>query len=423
MEKKETVMNGAGIAELGFPMWPQFAPETPDMVADLLRSGKVNYWTGPVGMQFEEAWAKYIGAKMAISCTNGTAALHIALAALGIGPGDEVIVPSYSFIASSFSVVQAGAIPVFADVTDDHTLDPECIDKLVTERTKAIIVVHLYGGVADMGPILAAAKKYGLKVIEDCAQCFGGEYNGVKCGVLGDVGCFSFCQSKHFTTGGEGGMVVTNDEDVGWECHSFRDHGYDVRTRMNMLALEEKLPYIHNRVGFNYRMTEMQSLIGLNELKRFESWNLPRRRKYAKMYDEAFTGLKGIKKLPLNTEERRHSYWWYPINLDITVLDCKAADIVKELAGMGIPCYGIQWPEAYEERAYREKNGFGTAKFPFFSKEYTDVDRIDYSKVLCPKAKSLRDETLSLFLHPSWEPVHIQRCIDAFKAVLARHVK
>jgi len=422
MNKEEVVMNGAGIAELGFPMWPEFAPETPDMVADLLRSGKVNYWTGPVGMQFEEAWAKYIGAKMAISCTNGTAALHIALAALDIGPGDEVIVPSYSFIASSFSVVQAGAIPVFADVTDDHTLDPNCIEPLITERTKAIIVVHLYGGVADMGPILAIAKKHNLKVIEDCAQCFGGEFNGVKCGVLGDVGCFSFCQSKHFTTGGEGGMVVTNDENVGWECRSFRDHGYDVRTRMNMLALEEKLPYIHNRVGFNYRMTEMQSLIGLNELKRFESWNLPTRRKYAAMYDAALTGVKGIKKLPTNTTERKNSYWWYPIHLDTSVLDCKAADIVKELSAKKIPCYGIQWPEAYEERAYREHNGFGSAKFPFESACYTDPKSVDYKSVLCPKAKSLRDETLSLFLHPNWKPEHIQLCVETFKEVLAAHV-
>lgn len=320
-------------------------------------------------------------------------------------------------------MVQAGAIPVFADVTDDHTIDPKSIEKLITKRTKGIVVVHLYGTVADMGPIMAIAKKNNLKVIEDCAQCFGGEYNGVKAGVIGDVGCFSFCQSKHFTTGGEGGMVVTNDEDTGWECRSFRDHGYDVRKRMNMLALEEKLPYIHNRVGFNYRMTEMQSVIGINELKRFDSWNLKRRFDFAKMYDEAFAGLKGIKKLPVNTAERKNAYWWYPINLDLDALDIKADEFVKELLSLNIPCYGIQWPEAYEERAYKELNGFGTAKFPFKSNEYTDPASADYKNVLCPNAKKLRDETLSLFLHPSWDEVHINRCIDAFKVVLAKHVK
>ena len=423
MAEKEIVMNGAGVEELGFPMWPQFAPETLEDVLEPIKNGKVNYWTGPKGMEFEEAWAKWIGAKMAISCTNGTAALHIALAALNIGPGDEVIVPSYSFIASSFSVVQAGAIPVFGDVTDDHTLDPDCIEALITPRTKAIIVVHLYGGVADMGPILEIAKKHNLKVVEDCAQCFGGEYKGTKAGLIGDVGCFSFCQSKHFTTGGEGGMVVTNNEEVGWECRSFRDHGYDVKTRMSMLALEEKLPYIHRRVGFNYRMTEIQSIIGLNELKRFDNWNLARRLKYAKMYDEAFAGLKGIKKLPVNTAERKNSYWWYPMLVDLDVLDCDAPTIVKELGASGIPCYGIQWPEAYEEKAYREHGGFGSAKFPFESKEYADADAVDYSKVFCKNANALRSQTVCLFLHPSWEEVHINRCIEGFKAILAKHTK
>ena len=421
--KNETVMNGAGIEEVGFPMWPQFAPETLNDVLEPIKNGKVNYWTGTKGMEFEEQWRQWIGAKMAISCTNGTAALHIAISSLGIGPGDEVIVPSYSFIASSFSIVQAGAIPVFADVTDDHTIDPASIAKLITPRTKGIVVVHLYGVVADMGPILEIAKKHNLKIIEDCAQCFGGEYKGVKAGLIGDAGCFSFCQSKHFTTGGEGGMVVTNDEDLGWECRSFRDHGYDVKTRLNMLALEEKLPYIHNRVGFNYRMTEIQSIIGINELKRFDGWNLARRFKYAKMYDAAFKDLEGIRKLPFNSEERKNSYWWYPIIIDLDKLDVKADKFVKALLAEGIPCYGIQWPEAYEERAYKELNGFGAYKFPFKSTEYTNPESVKYAEVLCLNAKRLRDVTFSLFLHPTWEEHHIQRCIDGVKKVLAAHKK
>ncbi len=421
--KEEIVMNGAGIAEIGFPMWPQFAPETQEDILEPIRNGKVNYWTGPKGMEFEEKWREWIGAKMAISCTNGTAALHIALAALGIGPGDEVIVTSYSFIASSFAVVQAGAIPVFCDVTEDHTLDPDKIEALITPRTKGIVVVHLYGTVADMKGIMAVAKKHNLKVVEDCAQCFGGEYNGVKAGLIGDVGCFSFCQSKHFTTGGEGGMVVTNDEEIGWECRSFRDHGYDVKQRMSMLALEEKLPYIHRRVGFNYRMTEIQSIIGINELKRFDSWNLARRIKYAAMYDAAFTGMKGIKKLPVNTAERKNSYWWYPIVIDRDVLDCDAETILKDLGAMKIPCYGIQWPEAYLEKAYTEHQGFGSAQFPFESKEYTDAASVDYTKAFCPVAHDLRFATVCLFLHPSWEEEHINRCIEGLTQVLKNHVK
>ena len=169
-------------------------------------------------MQFEKEWAKWLGVKNAISVANGTCALHTALAGMNIGPGDEVICTSYSFIASSFCALQAGALPVFADVTTDHTIDPKAIEPLITERTKAIVVVHLYGIVADMDPIMEIAKKHNLKVVEDCAQCFGGVYKGKKAGTIGDVGCFSFCQSKHFTTAGEGGMVLTMDEDLGWEC-------------------------------------------------------------------------------------------------------------------------------------------------------------------------------------------------------------
>jgi len=170
-------------------------------------------------------------------------------------------------------------------------------------------------------------------------------------------------------------------------------------------------------------MTEIQAVIGINELKRFDSWNLARRLKYAAMYDEAFSGLKGIKKLPHNSEERKNSYWWYPINIDLQVLDIKAPEFLKELQKMGIPCYGIQWPEAYEEQAYKQHNGFGTAKFPFESKEYTNPESVQYDKVVCPKAKSLRDETVCLFLHPTWEEEHIKRCIDAFKTVLSKHIK
>ncbi|MCL1895945.1 MAG: DegT/DnrJ/EryC1/StrS family aminotransferase, partial [Clostridiales bacterium] len=407
---KDIVMNAAGIAELGFPMWPQFAPESKDDIAQILESGLVNYWTGPRGLEFEEKFREWSGAKMAISVTSGTAALHVGISSLGIGPGDEVIVPSYSFIASSFAVVQAGAIPVFADVTEDHTIDPEDVRRKITERTKGIVVVHLYGVVADMDAIMGIAKENSLFVIEDVAQCVGGEYKGKKTGTIGDVGCFSFCQSKHFTTGGEGGMVITMDEDIGWECRSFRDHGYDVKQRLNMLALEEKLPYIHTKVGFNFRMTEMQSAIGINELGRFDSWNMKRRLEFAAMYEEAFAGKAGIGKLPFNSGDRKNAYWWYPIILDTDALSVEAPEFLKLLQAKKVPCYGIQWPEAYEEQAYKEKQAFGAANFPFGSKEYTR-EGLDYTKDLCPVAKSLRARTVCLFLHPTWEKEHIQYCI------------
>jgi dTDP-4-amino-4,6-dideoxygalactose transaminase len=187
-----------------------------------------------------------------------------------------VIVPSYTFIATSFSVVQAGAIPRFADVNlEDHCISVASAEKLVNERTKAIMPVHLYGNVTDMDAVNAFAKKHNLFVIEDNAEAFGGEYKGKKTGTLSDIAGCSFCQNKTFTTGGEGGMVTTDDEELAWKARSFRDHGYDVQARMSLLELEQKLPYIHNMVGWNYRMTEMQSAIGLAELERIDGWNMP----------------------------------------------------------------------------------------------------------------------------------------------------
>src|SRR5690606_18149498 len=218
------IKGGKPIWEKEIPPWPQFDLGVLDELKEILETGQVNYWTGPRGMRFEKEFAEWCGTSHAVSTSNGTSALHTALGALNIGPGDEVIVPSYSFIASSFCVLQAGAIPVFADVNrDDHILSPEDVRRKITSRTRAIIVVHLYGIVADMDPLLELARDHGLYVIEDCAQAHGGVYKGKRTGTLGDIGCFSFCQSKHFTTGGEGGMIVTNNEELAWECRSFRD--------------------------------------------------------------------------------------------------------------------------------------------------------------------------------------------------------
>ena len=422
MSEELAINGGPKTVEGSFPLWPQFAEKTMTDIIEPLKNGKVNYWTGPKGMEFENKFAKWVGAKMAISCTSGTSAVHIAVGGLNIGPGDEVIVPSYTFIASSFAVLQAGAIPVFCDCTEDHTIDPAKIEGLITDRTKAVIVVHLYGIICDMDAIMDIARKYNLKVIEDSAQCLGGEYKGKKVGTVGDIGTFSFCQSKHFTTGGEGGMVVTNNEEVGWECRAFRDHGFDVKKKFDLLALEEQSTYIHNRVGFNFRMTEIQSIIGINELERFDNWNMPRRYKYAKMYDDAFGNLDGVKAVPLNTPERKNAYWEYPILLDLEKLSVEAEGLLKALMAEGIPSYKIQWPEAYCERVYREHNGFGTAKFPFRSKEYTNPETVKYSEV-CEVARSLRNQTVCLFLHPTWSEKDIENCIRGFKKVLAYYKK
>ncbi|PHM68472.1 DegT/DnrJ/EryC1/StrS aminotransferase family protein [Xenorhabdus sp. KJ12.1] len=404
-----------------FPQWPDFAEKTLKDIQQPLLSGEVNYWTGKKGMEFENKFADWIGAEMAISCNSGTSAVNIAVGALNIGPGDEVIVPSYTFIATSFAVLQCGAIPVFCDTTEEHTIDPDKIEALITERTKAIIVVHLYGVVCDMDAILAVARRHNLKVIEDSAQCLGGKYKGKSVGTIGDVGTFSFCQSKHFTTGGEGGMVVTNNPEIGWECRAYRDHGFDVKRKFDLLALEEVSWHVHNRIGYNYRMTEIQSIIGINELERFDDWNMHNRKQYAKIYDAKFAEIDLIHSLPLNNEDRQNAYWLYPIVFDLAKLDCTAEIILRDLKKIGVPAFKIQWPEAYGERVFRELRGFGSANFPFHSSEYTSPESVKYCDVVCETARSLLPRTISLYLHPSWNEEHIVYCADQLIAVLESH--
>jgi len=235
---KLAIEGGTPVNTEPFPMWPQFLEEVYEKVLELLRTGKVNYWTGEMEVKFEEEWAKWNGEKYAVTIKNGTSALHTAVVSLGIGLGDEVVCTSYSFIASSFCILQAGALPVFADVDEkSHTFDPNDIEDKINERTKTILVVHLYGIVADMDPIMEIARKHNLYVIEDCAQCFGGFYEDKKVGTIGNVGSFNFCQSNHFATRGEGGGITTENEDLRWEYKSFRDHRYDVKERL----LERKI--------------------------------------------------------------------------------------------------------------------------------------------------------------------------------------
>ena len=414
------INGGKKVWTKGFPAWPQFDKKTDKKVLDILHSGKVNYWTGPVGMQFEAAWAKWLGVKNAVSVSNGTAALHVALTALGIGSGDEVICTSYSFIASSFCALQAGALPVFCDTGTDHLLDPEKIEPLITKRTKAIVVVHLYGMVADMDPIMKIAKKHKLYVIEDCAQCFGGVYKGRRGGTMGTVGCVSFCQSKHFTTGGEGGMVCCNDDDLAWEIRSVRDHGYDVKAKLNLLQMEGKQLYIHRRVGYNFRMTEIQSAIGLGELQRFDKWNLPQRKKLGKALIKGLAGHPLVKYAPVDTKDRQNSFWLVPFVIDTSKLKCTMKEFIAAVQAEGACAYSVLWPEMYKEEAFAKQKGFGSRRYPFKDPAHR---KIDYTKFNCKVANSLADSTISFWTHPTYTLAHIEADVKAFKKVAAAMMK
>ncbi len=370
-----------------------------------------------MGLRFESEWATWLGVRQAITVSSGTAALHVALAALGIGPGDEVVCPSYSFIASSFCVLQTGALPVFCDVGTDHLIDPKKIAACLTPRTKAILVVHLYGGVVDMDPILRLAKRRGLFVVEDCAQCVGGVYKGKKVGSLGTVSCFSFCQSKHITTGGEGGMVCCNDDALAGEVRSLRDHGYDIPSKLNLRLKAGRTPYVHRRVGYNFRLTEIQSAIGLGELRRFDTWNLPRRRARAQELVAALSTHPLVKSVPLDTPTRQHAFWLVPFVLDTAKLACPMTDFVAAVQAEGAQVQSVLWPEMYREEAFTAPRGFGAANYPFNDSANRPID---YTACECAQARTLAEATLAFWAHPTYTAAQMRADIKAFEKV-ARH--
>ena len=257
------IEGGRRTREAAFAQWPSFEADEIEAAVEVLKSRKINYRTGEQGRLFEEEFAALAGSKHAVAVANGTVALELALYALGIGAGDEVIVPSRTFIASASCVVMRGAVPVIADVeATSGNLTAETIRPLLSAKTKAIIAVHLVGWPCDMDAIVPLARERGIKVIEDCAQAHGATYKGRPVGSLGDAAAFSFCQDKIMTTGGEGGMLTIDDQTAWERAVSFRDHG----TRHDALGSERELrggfQWVHDSFGTNWRLTEMQSAIG-----------------------------------------------------------------------------------------------------------------------------------------------------------------
>jgi dTDP-4-amino-4,6-dideoxygalactose transaminase len=372
-----------------FPPWPRLSDRARAEAADVLASGRLVQSAGARVAAFEAGFASWIGVPHAVAVSSGTAALHAALVAVGVGPGDEVIVPSRTFVATPLAVMHAGARPVFADSCGDQTLDPRSIEVLVTPRTRAVIAVHLFGIVCDMDRILERARSLGIAVVEDCAQALGAEWRGRRAGALADVGCFSFSQVKHLTAAGEGGMVTAADAAIDARARSVADLGRERGGEAAVLS--------HVRAGWNYHLTEVQAAVGLAELERLDSWNLARRQGFAKAYDHAFSQLPGVRGLPLNTEARRNAYWIYPLQLDLEHLT-SGIDVVREaIAAEGIPLPTTACRECRDEPVFAGAAGASAS---------------------CPNAAALGARTLCLYLHPTWERGHIELAIAAVKKVL-----
>jgi dTDP-4-amino-4,6-dideoxygalactose transaminase len=348
------IEGGKPSREFPFAPWPFFEPDEIDAVAAVLKSAKVNYLTGEEGRLFEKEFAAFTGCKYGIAVANGTVALELALQSLGIGPGDEVIVPSRTFIASASCVVMRGAIPVIADVdATSQNLSSDTIRPLLTSRTRAIIAVHLAGWPCDMNPILELARGHGIKVIEDCAQAHAATYEGRPVGSLGDVAAFSFCQDKIMTTGGEGGMLTTSDDAV-WKCaRSFRDHGTSYEA-VNHGQNTPGFRWVHESFGTNWRLTEMQSAIGRVLLRKLPH-SAGIRRKNASILTRGFSSCSALRVTPPSMEIE-HSYYKYYVFLRPERLR-KGWDrdrIMEAINAEGIPCFSGICSEIYLEKAFPE---------------------------------------------------------------------
>ena len=339
-----------------FSSWPNYSEEEIFAVSEVLRSNKVNYWTGQEGRMFEKEFAAYTDSKYAIALANGTLALDLALHALSIGNGDEVIVTSRTFIASISSIINAGATPIFADVElDSQNISAATIKAVLTKKTKAIICVHLAGWPCEMDDIMALAEDKNLYVIEDCAQAHGTKYKGRSVGSIGHMGAWSFCQDKIMTTGGEGGMLTTNNEKLWRKAWAFKDHGKSYEA-----VYEKEHPpgyrWLHESFGTNWRLTEMQSAIGRIQLKRMADWTKLRNENAEKIFQvcRPYDWLV----VPNVPDYIVHAYYKCYVFVDIDRLPDNVSrnDIIDTINKLNVPCYSGSCSEVYKEKAFEKNN-------------------------------------------------------------------
>jgi len=334
--------------------WPSFSAEEISAVSQVLQSNKVNYWTGQEGRMFEKEFADYTDCQYAIAVANGTLALDLALQALSINAGDEVIVTSRTFIASISSIINAGATPVFADVElDSQNISAATIKAVLSDKTKAIICVHLAGWPCEMDDIMTLAEQSNLYVIEDCAQAHGTKYKGRSVGSIGHMGAWSFCQDKIMTTGGEGGMLTTNDETLWRKAWAFKDHG-----KSYAAVYETDHPpgyrWLHESFGTNWRLTEMQSAIGRIQLKRMPNWTALRNENAEKIFQVCRQYSWLI--VPTVPDYIVHAYYKCYVFIDISKIPNGSSrdNIIDTINKLNVPCYSGSCSEVYKEKAFEQ---------------------------------------------------------------------
>lgn len=383
-----------------FEPWPSFTQEEADAVSQVLLSNKVNYWTGQECREFEKEFAQFAGTQYAVALANGTVALDVALKALGIGAGDDVIVTSRTFLASASSIVTAGANPVFADVElDSQNISRRTIEAVLTPNTKAIICVHLAGWMCDMDPIMQLAKEKGLYVIEDCAQAHGAMYKGKSAGSIGHIGAWSFCQDKIMTTGGEGGMVTTNDETLWKKMWSYKDHGKNFDSIYNKQH-PPGFRWLHDSFGTNWRMMEMQAVIGRIQLKKMPEWTAQRNANMEKIY-AAFADSPYFTVHRPSDDYVHAAYKCYvQVNTNALPEGWSRDRIMTEINAEGVPCFSGSCSEVYLEHAFDDT--------PWRPKECLN------------NAQKLGETSLMFLVHPTLTENNIQTTKDVIQQVISR---
>ena len=383
-----------------FEPWPSFTQIEADAVAKVLLSNKVNYWTGQECREFEKEFAQFAGTKYAVAVANGTVSLDVALKALGVGAGDDVIVTSRTFLASASSIVTAGANPIFADVElDSQNISRRTIEAVITPNTKAIICVHLAGWMCDMDPIMQLAEEKGIFVIEDCAQAHGAMYKGQSAGSIGHIGAWSFCQDKIMTTGGEGGMVTTNDEVLWKKMWSYKDHGKNY----DSIYHKQHPPgfrWLHDSFGTNWRMMEMQAVIGRLQLKQMPEWTAKRNANMERIQSAFENSLYFTVAKPSSDYVHAAYKCYVQVNVDALPEGWSRDRIMAEISELNVPCFSGSCSEVYLEKAFD-----GTNWRPEKSLE---------------NAKSLGETSLMFLVHPTLSEDSIQKTVNAVQQVIAR---
>ena len=381
-----------------FAPWPYYAPDEIEAVTRVLASGKVNYWTGEEARLFEREFAEATGSKKAIALNNGTTALELAIYALNLPSGSEIITSPRTFIASASCAVMRGCVPVLADVDPvSQNITAESIQKVITRNTRAIIPVHLAGWPCDMDPIMELAAKYDLKVIEDCAQASGASYKGRPVGSLGHVAAFSFCQDKIITTGGEGGMLTTDDEDLWKRAWSFKDHGKS----WDAVYSGKSAPgfkWLHESFGTNWRMTEIQAAIGRIQLRKLPGW-IQARQNNLRRVTEALGSIPCVRTTPVPPEIGHAAYKAYVFVRPENLKEGWSRDrIMEEITGRDVPCFSGSCSEIYLEKAFVQ-SGLGPA------------ERL-------PVARELGETSLMFQIHPNLSEQSMDRMIEVACDVL-----